>query len=158
MKVTVVTVCFNAERTIAHTLRSFLEQDHADKEMLVLDGGSTDGTLDVVRAFADPAIKLVSEPDRGLYDAMNKGLRGFSGEAVGFLNADDCYADRHTLSALSEGLGEADIVYGDLDFVSDHEAGRVVRTWRGRPWHPGAFAKGWMPPHPTFYVRRSVVE
>lgn len=158
MKISVVTVCFNAERTIAHTLRSFLEQDHADKEMLVLDGGSRDGTLRVVESFSDPSIRVVSEPDRGLYDAMNKGLRGFAGEAVGFLNADDCYADRQSLSALSEGLAQADIVYGDLDFVGDHEEGRVVRTWRGRPWRKGAFASGWMPPHPTFYVRRAVVE
>lgn len=158
MRISVVTVCFNAERTIGHTLNSFLKQEHPDKELLVVDGGSRDGTLKVVESFADPAIRVVSEPDRGLYDAMNKGLRRFGGDAVGFLNADDCYADRHTLSALAEGLADADIVYGDLDFVEDHEGGRVVRSWRGGPWSQGAFARGWMPPHPTFYVRRRVVE
>jgi hypothetical protein len=89
---------------------------------------------------------------------MNKGLKLFEGEAVGFLNADDRYNDAHVLTDVTEALQEVDIVYGDLDFVDSHDGGRIVRTWRGKPWNRGAFRRGWMPPHPTFYVRRAVVE
>lgn len=158
MKISVVTVSFNAGRTIGHTLASFLEQEHADKELLVIDGGSSDDTVAVARSFADPSIRIISEPDEGLYDAMNKGLARFAGEAVGFLNADDRYQDAGVLGEIAEALTFADIVYGDLDFVDDHTSGKIVRSWRGQPWTPGAFARGWMPPHPTFYVARKVVE
>jgi glycosyltransferase involved in cell wall biosynthesis len=157
VKISVVTVSYNAGRTIGHTLASALEQTHADTELLVVDGGSTDDTLDIVRSFG-PRVRLISEPDRGLYDAMNKGLRLFTGEAVGFLNADDRYQDPGVLSDVAVALADVDIVYGDLDFVDSHEGGKVVRSWRGRPFQAGAFRRGWMPPHPTFYARRAVVQ
>jgi glycosyltransferase involved in cell wall biosynthesis len=156
VKISVVTVSYNAARTIGHTLESFFEQTHPDKELLVIDGGSSDETLQIVRAFE--GARVVSEPDRGLYDAMNKGLRLFTGEAVGFLNADDRYADRGVLADVNEALAQADIAYGDLDFVDSHDDGHVVRSWRGKPFAAGAFRRGWMPPHPTFYARRAVVE
>lgn len=158
MKVSVVTVAYNSEATIGHTVRSFLAQSWRDAELLVIDGASTDGTVEVVRAFDDPRIRLVSEPDRGLYDAMNKGLRLFSGDAVGFLNSDDRFHDAESLAAIAGGLGDHDVVFGNLDFVDDHESARVVRRWRGSPWRPGAFRAGWMPAHPTFYIRRAVAE
>jgi glycosyltransferase involved in cell wall biosynthesis len=158
MKISVVTVSYNAAGTIGHTLSSFLEQAYPDKELLVVDGGSTDGTVELVEKFKSPAIRLVSEPDEGLYDAMNKGLSQFTGDAVGFLNADDRYQDAAVLGDLAHALAEADIVYGDLDFVDGHDTGRIVRSWRGEPWSAGAFSRGWMPAHPTFYVRRKVVE
>jgi len=158
VKVSVVTVSFNAGRTIGHTLESFCAQRHPERELVVVDGGSTDETLAIVRSFEAEPIRLISEPDRGLYDAMNKGLRLFTGEAVGFLNADDRYQDPDVLGDIAAGLDGVDIVYGDLDFVDSHDNGRVVRTWRSQPWRAGAFRAGWMPPHPTFYVRRAVVE
>jgi glycosyltransferase involved in cell wall biosynthesis len=158
MKVSVVTVGYNAGRTIGHTLESFFAQSHPDKELVVVDGGSTDDTVAIVESFRREGLRMVSEPDRGLYDAMNKGLRLFTGDAVGFLNADDRYNDPGVLADVAAALEEVDIVYGDLDFIDDHDSDQVVRTWRGKPWNAGAFRRGWMPPHPTFYVRRGVVE
>lgn len=158
MKISVVTVAYNAAATIGYTLESFIAQAHGDKELIVVDGASRDDTLKVVERFACPQIRVISEPDRGLYDAMNKGLAAYSGEAVGFLNADDRYSDASVLGDIAAALADADIVHGDLDFVSDHESGAVVRTWRATPWRKGAFRRGWMPAHPTFYVRRKVVD
>lgn len=158
MKISVVTVCFNAARTIAYTLESFFAQDYPDKELIVVDGASRDDTLAIVHRFAGDDMKVVSEPDRGIYDAMNKGFALFTGDAVGFLNADDRYKDRRVLTEIAEGLAAADIVHGNIDYVSDHRSARVTRRWRNTPHRPGAFATGWMPAHPSFYVRREVVE
>lgn len=158
MKVSVVTVAYNAAATIRWTVDSFLAQSWTDAELLLIDGASTDGTVAIVERYCDPRIRIVSEPDGGLYDAMNKGLRLFRGDAVGFLNADDRYHDAHVLTAIAEALGEHDAVTGDLDFVADHASRRVVRSWRGKPFRPGAFRKGWMPAHPTFYIRRALAE
>ena len=158
MKVSVITVCFNSARTIAHTIDSFLRQSHQDKELVVVDGASTDGTLEIVNSFADAKIRLISEPDDGMYQAANKGLAAFTGDAVGFLNSDDRFADGQALSHLSEALTDADIAFGNLDFVTDHEVRAVVRRWRGAAFRKGAFRRGWMPAHPTFYVRRAVID
>ena len=156
MKISVLTPCRNAAGTIARTIASFLAQDHAQKEMIVLDGASGDRTIAVVESFGAADIRVVSEPDRGMYDALNKGFGLFSGDAVGVLNADDRYRDPHVLSRLAAALTTHDAVHGDLDF---HDAeGRIVRRWRGTPRPPRGFASGWMPAHPTFYVRRHVAE
>lgn len=158
MKISVVTVAWNAARTIRHTVESFLEQTHLDAELLVIDGASTDETLSIVARYDDPRILVISEPDHGLYDAMNKGLRSFSGDAVGFLNADDRYCDRNALAEIAHALASHDAVTGNLDFVADHESRRIVRRWRGSAFRPGAFRRGWMPAHPTFYMRRDLAE
>lgn len=154
MKISVVTVCRNAEKTIAYTVQSFLSQAHPDKELLIIDGDSTDGTLEVVRRFQNPAIRVISESDRGTYDAMNKGLKLFAGDAVGFLNADDAFHDEAVLGRIAGGLSQADAVHGDVRIVFDHAEKRVFRNWVSSPFQPGLFRTGWMPPHPTFYVRR----
>jgi glycosyltransferase involved in cell wall biosynthesis len=158
MKISVVTVCRNSARTIRHTLESFFAQTHADKELVVVDGASTDETLSIVASFGGGNVVVISERDRGIYDAMNKGLAAFSGDAVGFLNSDDRFKDGGTLARIAGGLEDADIVFGNLDFVEDHEKAKVIRRWRGAPFRPGAFARGWMPAHPTFYARRAVVD
>jgi glycosyltransferase len=158
MRLTVVTVCRNAAATIGETLASFFDQSHPDKRLMVIDGASTDDTVTVARRFECDQLTIVSEPDRGLYDAMNKGLRAFDSDAVGFLNADDRFHDPSALASLAAALETADICYGDLDFVDAARGGRVVRRWRATPWRRGAFRHGWMPPHPTFYCRRAVVE
>lgn len=158
MQISVITVCRNAAATIAGALESFLAQTHADKELIVVDGASTDDTLAVVRRFEREGVRVICEPDRGLYDAMNKGLAAFAGEAVGFLNADDRFADAGALAATAEALERAHIAFGDLDVVLSHEPRRVVRRWRTGPYRRGAFRRGWMPAHPTFYCRREVVQ
>jgi glycosyltransferase involved in cell wall biosynthesis len=158
LKISVLTACLNAERTIGHTLESFLAQTHPDKELLILDGGSSDRTLDVVGSFPSDEVSVFSEADEGMYDALNRGLERYRGDAVGCLNADDRYADRTVLAELAASLGRTDMVSGNLDYVRDHESGTVVRRWRGTHRPKGGFRSGWMPAHPTFYVRRKVAE
>lgn len=158
MKISVLTVCWNSAVTIRYTIDSFLAQDHGDKELVIIDGNSSDETLAIVRSYPQEEIRLVSEPDSGMYDALNKGLRLYTGDAVGVLNSDDCFHDRAALERISVGLEQADIVHGDLDFVEDHLSKHVVRRWRAAPRPAKGFRAGWMPAHPTFYVKRKVAD
>ena len=156
MKISVVTASYNSQATIGLTIESFLRQDHPDKEMLVIDGASGDATLKIVDSFGSDAIRVLSEKDHGVYDAMNKGFRLFQGDAVGFLNSDDTFHDPRALSDIAAALQDADIVYGDLDMVTDHRTKRIARSWRAGAFKRHAFQLGWVPPHPTFYMRREV--
>ena len=158
MKLSVVTVCFNSERTIGDAIRSFLSQTYNDKELVVVDGKSNDRTLQIIATFASPEIRVVSEKDSGIYDAMNKGLRLFSGDAVGFLNSDDTFHDDKALERIAIGLANAEAVHGGIEMVTDHLTKRPVRTWTGEAFQRGSFRRGWMPPHPTFYIRRRLAE
>jgi glycosyltransferase len=158
MKISVVMVSFNSEKTIGFAIESFLAQRHQDKELLVIDGASKDRTVEIARSFQSDAIRIFSEPDRGIYDAMNKGLRLFQGDAVGFLGSDDTFHSPDSLSMLAAGLQNADIVYGDLHMVRDHLDKKPVRIWKSGAYHSRSFARGWMPAHATFYVRRHVAE
>jgi glycosyltransferase len=156
MKISVVTVCLNAENTIAFTIESFLAQQHAEKELLIIDGASDDRTVEIARSFESPNIRVFSEKDCGIYDAMNKGLRLFKGDAVGFIGADDTFSSPNSLGLIASGLATADIVYGDLHMVRDHVTKQVVRVWKSGDFHKKAFQRGWMPAHATFYIRREV--
>ena len=158
MKISVVTASFNSEATIGFTIESFLRQSHPEKEMLVIDGASRDGTLKVVESFGSEAIRVFSEPDKGVYDAMNKGFHLYQGDAVGFLNSDDTFHDANVMADIATGLKEADIVYGDLNMVTDHRTKRLARVWRGGTFRRYSFQLGWVPPHPTFYMRRDVAK
>lgn len=158
VKISVLTVAKNSRSTIRYTLDSFFAQDHPDKELVVVDGASTDGTLEIVRSYPQDEIRLVSEPDAGMYDAINKAMRLYTGDAFGILNSDDTYRDRTVLSRIADGLEEADIVYGHLDFVESHGTKKTVRRWRAEPRPQKGFRTGWMPPHPTFYVSRAVAD
>ena len=156
MKISVITVCLNSAKTIAGTIRSFIEQTYPDKELIVLDGGSRDETVRIARSFEYPAIRILSEPDDGIYDAMNKGLAIYCGDAIGFLNSNDTFHDSSALAAIAEGLKSAEAVYGDLIFVANHETKKIVRSWKAGAYHRGSFRSGWLPPHPTFYIRREL--
>lgn len=160
MKISVITAVYNNRETIAAALDSVLGQAGVDVELVVIDGGSTDGTLEVLRAYADRLDVLVSEPDRGIYDALNKGIERASGEVVGFLHSDDLFADTSALARISGAFADPDVgvVYGDLVYVLKDEPDRVVRYWRSGEFSRPKLAKGWMPPHPTLYVRRSIYE
>ncbi|MCP3370933.1 glycosyltransferase family 2 protein [Bradyrhizobium cajani] len=158
MKISVITASYNSEATIGATIESFLGQTHPDKEMLVVDGASKDTTLKVVESFGASEIRVISEPDKGVYDAMNKGLHLFEGDAIGFLNSDDTFHNDSALAAIAAGLETADVVYGDLDMVADHQSKALVRSWRGGRFSRYSFQLGWVPPHPTFYMRREVAE
>ena len=159
MKISVITVAYNSAKTIADTLDAVAVQTHTDIEHLIIDGASKDGTVEIVRSHANPQIRLISEPDKGIYDAMNKGLAQATGDVVGFLNSDDFYADAAVLAKIASAFQDlaVDACYADLFYVSQDNS-RVVRYWKSKPFAKGGFARGWCPAHPTFYVRRSVVE
>ena len=158
MKISVITAAYNAQATIASTIESFLGQSHPDKEMLVIDGASKDDTLRIVESFGSNQIRVVSETDSGGFDAMNKGLHLFEGDAVGFLNSDDTFHDSRALADIAAAMQDSDIVYGDLNMVTDHRTKRLVRSWRGGVFKRYSFQLGWVPPHPTFYMRREVAQ
>jgi glycosyltransferase len=158
MKISVVTASRNSESTIGFTVESFLQQVHPEKEMLVIDGASGDATLKIVESFGSDAIRVLSESDEGVYDAMNKGFRLFQGDVIGFLNSDDTFHDSRVLGDIAAAMRDCDIVYGDLNMVTDHRTKTLVRSWRGGAFKRYAFQLGWVPPHPTFYMRREVAE
>lgn len=160
MKITVITVTYNSVATIADTVRSVLNQSYLDFEHLVIDGLSTDGTIQAVEAHRHPNLFLSSEPDRGIYDAMNKGFDRATGQIIGFLNADDLYADDDVLARIAkafENNPHIDACFGDLFYVTEDNRA-VVRYWKSKSFVPGSFAYGWAPAHPTFYIRRSALE
>jgi glycosyltransferase involved in cell wall biosynthesis len=159
LKITVITVAFNSAKTISDTLDTVADQVHPDLEHLVLDGASKDDTVDIVRRHTNPKIRLISEPDKGIYDAMNKGLALATGEVVGFLNSDDFYADQRVLQRIAKAFEDPTVqaCHGDLLYVTQDKS-RVVRYWKSRPFRQGDFAKGWCPAHPTFYIRKSLLE
>lgn len=160
MKISVITVCYNSGKTIGHTLQSVHEQTHGDIEHIIVDGCSNDNTLEVVKAEGLHVAKVVSERDKGIYDAMNKGIALASGEIVAFINADDFYASPSVLTTVAAAFERsgADSCYGDLCYVSQDDPKRTVRYWRSADFVPGSFEKSWCPPHPTFFVRRSVYQ
>jgi glycosyltransferase involved in cell wall biosynthesis len=159
MKISVVTVCFNAAGTIEDTLRSVAEQNYPNVEHLVIDGGSTDATRDIVRRFSRSVSKFHSGSDQGIYDAMNIGLGMATGDFVMFLNADDRYANPGSISAMANGLrcSGAQTAYADISYVAADDPSRRLRRWRSGEYRRGAFAAGWAPPHPAFVASRSVL-
>lgn len=159
MKVSIITVCYYAATTIADTLKSIAAQSHPDIEHIIIDGGSTDDTMKIVDSFPH-VIKKISEKDQGIYYAMNKGIDMSTGDVVGILNADDVYAHRDVLKKVAILFEDEsiDAVYGDLIFVDQHDTSRVKRRWTSGTYHIDQFYKGWMPPHPSFFVRRVIYE
>lgn len=156
MKISIITVVFNGIGTLKTCLESVLGQSYPDVEYLVIDGGSTDGTVELVRSYGSRIAVFRSEPDNGIYDAMNKGLALATGDVVGILNADDVYAHSDVLRRVAEALEDSsvDATYGDLLYVAAQDLNAVQRYWKSGAYRPGAFRWGWMPPHPTFFVRR----
>lgn len=158
MKISVITVTYNSAKTIADTLSSLAAQTHDDIEHVIVDGASSDDTLRIVADHAQPWRHAVSEPDRGIYDAMNKGIGLVSGDVVGFLNSDDFYASPGALTKVAAAFVDPaiDVVYADLCYVAQDDVRQIVRYCRSGPFAPGLFARGWAPPHPTLFVRRKV--
>ena len=157
--ISVITVTFNSRETIADTIESVATQTHPHIEHIVVDGASTDGTLEVLQRFRDKLSKVVSEPDAGIYSAMNKGLAMATGDVVGTLNSDDVYVDKNVLAMVAEVFRDdsVDVCYGDVLYVDKGDLNRIVRHWKSEPYRSGLFERGWMPPHPTFFIRRSVI-
>jgi glycosyltransferase involved in cell wall biosynthesis len=160
MKISIITVAYNAAHTIANALESVAAQTHPDIEHIVVDGASTDGTLDIIARHGGHIARLISEPDKGIYDAMNKGLGLATGEIIGFLNADDVYADTGVLKMVSEIMAKNDLdaLFGDAEFVSPDRPNQPLRRYRSERFHPERIAWGWMPAHPALFLKRSVYE
>ncbi|OOF01209.1 glycosyl transferase [Salinivibrio sp. MA351] len=155
MKVSIITATFNSENTIKDTLASLDSQDYPNIEYIVVDGGSTDKTVETVKQHSKRLTKIISEPDQGIYDALNKGIQTATGDVVGFLHSDDALAYSGAVTDIVSAFqGQYDAVYADLDFVVDHSKARVTRHWKAGAFSPNKLWQGWMPPHPTFYMKR----
>ncbi|XDZ70423.1 glycosyltransferase family 2 protein [Alphaproteobacteria bacterium LSUCC0744] len=161
MKISVITVTYNCASVVENCLTSIAEQSYTDVEHIVVDGASTDGTLDILNIYRSNFAVLLSEPDTGIYDAMNKGLALASGDIVGFLNADDFYAHDRALENVVRCFTDnqlLDACYSDLMYVDKSDTSRTVRYWQSNSFVTASFSRGWCPPHPTFFVRRYVYE
>ena len=159
-KISIITVCYNSAKTIAETIESVLSQDYPNIEYIVVDGKSTDGTQDIVKSFGSKISKFVSEPDKGLYDAMNKGIGLATGDIIGIINSDDIYANNKVFSRVVQTITEknVDIVYGDLYYFKSGFPDRALRYYRGGVFSLSRVSYGLMPPHPTFFIKRTVYE
>ena len=156
MKISLLTVSFNSAATILDAIQSVRSQSHKDLEYIVVDGNSTDGTVDILKSENAFITKWISEPDHGIYDAMNKAVKMSTGEVVGILNSDDFYTNEDVLSEVATAFEDpkVDAVFGDLVVVDPDNIEKVVRKYSSVRWNPNRFAWGFMPAHPTFFVRR----
>lgn len=160
MKVSIITVCFNSAASIGDTVKNVLAQDYRDIEYIVIDGGSTDGTLEILAKYRGGISRCVSKPDKGVYDAMNKGIRLSSGDIVAFLNGDDMYANGNVVGEMVKFIlsNNLDAAYGDLVYIDRNNTNRITRFWKTGEYKNRAFCSGWVIPHPTFFCRRQVFE
>jgi glycosyltransferase len=160
LNVSIITAVYNNAGTIGPCLESVSSQTHTDIEHIVIDGGSKDGTVDIVKNFGGNIAKFFSEADNGVYDAMNKGLKLVTGDIIGILNGDDFYPDPNILAKVAGAFDDpsVDSCYGDLVYVDRNDTSRTVRYWKAGPYNYRKFFWGWMPPHPTFFVRRAVYQ
>ncbi len=160
MKVSVITVCFNSANTIGDTLRSVAQQTYPNVEHVIIDGGSRDDTVDLAKSLVRSGGIVHSEADKGIYDAMNKGLRLATGDIIGFLNADDVYADNDLLRRIVEMMQRMslDALFGDVEFFKSEVPEKVLRRYRSNRFRPDRIGWGWMPAHPTLFLRRRVFD
>ena len=160
MKISIITVVWNNKKTIKDAIESVLGQTYKDIEYIIIDGASSDGTVEVVKSYGNKISKFLSEPDNGLYDAMNKGIALATGDVVGILNSDDFYIDNGVIERVMKEFekSQADSVFADLVYVKSDNLNKVVRYYDSSHFTPQRFAYGWMPAHPTFFVRRCVYE
>jgi glycosyltransferase involved in cell wall biosynthesis len=157
MRVSIITVVFNGASTIRDCIKSVVEQSYPDIEYIIVDGGSTDGTVEIVKEFGSKIAVFTSESDRGIYDAMNKGINMATGDVVGILNADDFYRDNLVIGKVVDQLkvSNADGLYADLIYVDATNPSTVKRYWKSGNYHREKFLYGWMPPHPTFFLTKA---
>ena len=160
MKVSIITTCYNREKTIAQAIESVLGQDYPHIEYIVVDGMSQDRSLEVIRSYGSRITKVIAEPDGGMYEAINKGIKMATGEVIGLLHSDDFLMHNHIIAEIVEHFQKtsADMVYGDGLFVDADETEKVIRDWRSGNYHRWKVRLGWLPLHPTVYIKRSAIE
>jgi len=158
LKVSVITAVFNGAKTIQDCIKSVSGQIYPNIEHIIIDGGSTDGTLEVIKRYTEKRVNIVSEPDNGIYDALNKGIRQASGEVIGLLYSDDFYAHDRVIEKVADIFMKYNIdsCYGDLQYVDKNNPDKVIRYWKSSQYRHGKFKYGWMPPHSTFFVKKEI--
>jgi glycosyltransferase involved in cell wall biosynthesis len=158
MKVSIITVCYNSAATLEETIQSVLSQDYPEIEYILVDGLSKDSTPEIINKYRDKISIIVSEKDKGLYDALNKGIALATGEVIGLLHSDDVYFGTRVISNIIKLFKEqhTDGVYADLLYVDKFDLNKISRYWKSKPYKQGMFKKGWMPPHPTFFVKKAI--
>ena len=152
MKVSIITVTYNSGKYLQDCIESVIKQSYKDIEHIIVDGKSNDNTLDIIRKYEAHISKWISETDKGMYDAINKGIVMATGDVVGILNSDDMLDGDDVISSIVDAFEEqkTDAVYGDLEYVDPKDTGKILRIWKGRPYKRYRFRYGWMPAHPTF--------
>ncbi len=156
VKISIITVTYNSAQTLEHTIKSVLSQNYPDLEYIIVDGKSTDNTLHLIEKYRDKISKFISEKDDGLYHAINKGINLATGDIIGIIHADDFYISNNVLTEIAETFtkNKADAVYADLYYVDKNNTDKIIRTWKSGNYKPSGFLWGWMPPHPTFFVKK----
>ena len=160
MKVSIITAVLSNRKYLSDAIESVLGQTHADIEYIIVDGGSTDGTIELVQSYGDKIDKFISEKDKGVYYALNKGIAMASGEVIALLHSDDFYVNRFVISQVVEAFKkqQCDAVYSNLYYVSNNNKDKIIRTWNAGIYKPDSFYYGWMPPHPAFFAKREVYQ
>ncbi len=160
MKVSIITVVFNGEAFLEDCIKSVIEQNYPHIEYIVVDGGSTDGSLKIIEKYKDHINHFISEKDKGMYDALNKGIKMATGDVVGILNADDMLASPNVIESIAKCfiLQKPEALYGNLNYIHPQKTDKIIRKWIAKPFTKRGIVLGWMPAHPTFYVKRSLFE
>lgn len=160
MKISIITVTFNSESTLEQTIQSVVNQSYSNIEYIIVDGKSNDGTLKIIEKYKSNIHTLLSEKDKGLYDALNKGIALASGDVIGFLHSDDFYVDEEVIQKYVDVFlkTKCDAVYSDLYYVDKNNTDKIIRKWKSGLYHRNAFMNGWMPPHPTFFVKKEMYQ
>jgi len=160
MKISIITAVYNNRDEIEIAINSVLSQTYKNIEYIIVDGGSTDGTVEIINRHIDKISRFISEPDKGIYDALNKGLSIASGDIIGLLHSDDIFASNMVIEKIAETFiqGNYDAVYGDLEYVSKTDTSKVIRYWKSSQFDAANFYEGWMPPHPTLFMKKKIYE
>ncbi len=160
MKVTIITATYNSQKHLEDCIQSVMQQTHPDIEHIIIDGKTTDDTVNIIKQYSDHIHSWISESDKGMYDAINKGMEMATGDIVGILNSDDMLYDSDVIASIVKTFEENSVgaVYGDLLYVSADDTSKVFRIWKGKKYKRSLFYLGWMPAHPTFYIKRSLIK
>lgn len=160
MKVSIITITYNSEATLKDTIESVVNQSYSDIEYIIIDGKSTDNTLSIIESYKEKISKVVSEKDNGLYDALNKGIALATGDLIGIIHSDDFYTNQFVIEHIVKTIEDnnADAAYADLYYVDKNDTNKIFRKWKSGNYKHGMFLNGWMPPHPTFFAKRSCYE